>query len=148
MIMYWNNILGLERKLTRSTISWGEIQDHCPNSAFSVPSPKRLTSSSFPVNFNRNLMLQTYYQTGRETIWAEQKPKYPSSTYEILTCKLQLFLATNMCKLYCNNKSILTIHQWVSGNYINIEQTGFNKTTQSFAILALYFLLFKIRKTW
>lgn len=40
---------------TSSIIFSGDIHAHSPNSAFSVPSPRRLTSSSFPVNLMRNL---------------------------------------------------------------------------------------------
>lgn len=58
MIRSWSHSFRWERELTWLTISCGDIHDHCPNSGFSVPLPKRLTSSSFPLNFNRNLKLR------------------------------------------------------------------------------------------
>lgn len=44
---------------TRSTTCCGIIHDHSPNSAFSIPSPTRFISSSFPVNLRRNLSIQS-----------------------------------------------------------------------------------------
>lgn len=45
------------------SMTWsGEVQDHSPNSGFSVPSPRRLISSSFPVNFRRNLRKHNIYK--------------------------------------------------------------------------------------